>query len=545
MVATQWTDLTEDRRAPGWDFELMVDESGAVAAARMKSGAREYRDEAVRAAQAVRFHPFVRDGRPVAVRLNYTVRSRPIDYAGPAGRAFPATPAPSTTIIAINRTGCYGTCPSYRVELHGDGEVFYRGDSDVLVRGSHRWRVDPAKIAPLLELFRRANYFALGGYYEFPVSDLPTYTTRLSIGDQHKFVLNYGGSSFGGAFASTRMPGEVPDMPPVVTEIENAIDEISGAASYVRGDETTLQRLRAERWNFRSQDAGYGLWILLSNCKTALAHEFIRAGAPVNVIGDGFGAGLPVAFAARCADVDLVRAMIAKGALNRRSEAKSFLWSSVGSGYPGMVALALTRYRNVNSKDEDGTPLLTQAAGSYVSEGDPGVTTFDSARVVEILIDAGADPNARDEDGKTPIFEANDAAVAAALLRRGADPNARDNEGQTALFDHYFDEPKGALLAAGAEVDARDKLGRTALFCQDDPASIKVLLDGGANLNALDLEGLSAIEQMNSESGTSALLAAGAKLPSSPARLNAMIATATEKKWTGLLPLLEAAAAVK
>jgi len=69
-----------------------------------------------------------------------------------------------------------------------------------------------------------------------------------------------------------------------------------------------------------------------------------------------------------------------------------------------------------------------------------------------------------------------------------------------------------------------------------------VLLDAGADIDAVDLEGRSAIEQMRSESGTTALLAAGAKLPSDPTRMNAMIARATDKKWTELLPLLEAAA---
>jgi hypothetical protein len=38
-------------------------------------------------------------------------------------------------------------------------------------------------------------------------------------------------------------------------------------------------------------------------------------------------------------------------------------------------------------------------------------------------------------------------------------------------------------------------------------------------------------------------VAAGAKLPTDPARLQAMIARATEKKWTEVLTLLEAAAA--
>jgi Domain of unknown function (DUF6438) len=545
MVATPWTDGTEKYRTQSWDFELTVDERGMVTAARMQSGPRENSDEAARIAREIRFHPFDRNGQPVMVRLDFAVGSRPTDYSGPADRTIPANPDPSTIIIALKRTGCFGTCPSYRVELRGDGEVRYRGESDVLVRGPHRWHVDPATIKPLLDLFRRANYFALAGYYEYPVSDLPTYTTRLSIGDQNKFVLDYGGGGFGGAFASTQMPGEVPDMPPVVTEIENAIDEISGAVSYVSGNQATLQRLRDERWDFRSQDAGHGLRMLLSDCKTKLAREFIRAGAPVDVVGDGFGAGPPVVFAARCADIDLVRLMEAKGALKRTSDAKSFLWSSVGSGNADMVALALTHYADVNSSDESGGTLLAHAAGSYVNDDAPGAVSFDSTKVIAILIDAGANPNVRGEDGKTPIFEANEQSVAAALLRRGADPNARDNEGQTALFDHYFDGPKLALLAAGADVNARDKEGRTAIFFQTNPESIRVLLDAGANIDAVDLSGHSAIELLFSEDGTAALLAAGAKLPTDPARLKAMIATAIERKWPSVLSLLEAAAARK
>jgi ankyrin repeat protein len=542
VVMTPWADISAEHRYLSWSFDLTVDERGIVSAAELNSGGRDYRDEATRIARALRFTPFIRDGRPTPVRLEFMIGSRSADYAGPADRGFPLIPDPSTTVIALARTGCYGTCPAYRVELRGDGEVTYQGESDVLVRGLHRWRVDPAAISPLIELLRRGSYFELKGYYEYPVTDLPTYITRLSIGDRHKFVLDYGGSGFGGAAASTQMGDEDPDMPPVVTEIENAIDQIAGTASYVSGDGTSLNKLRAEHWNFRSQDAGHALRILLSDCKTAIARELIRAGAPIDITGQGYGARLPIAFAAHCADVDLVKLMVTKGALVRASDARTFLWASVSSGDPAMVELALKHDGNVNAKTSEGTPLLADAAGSYVNDDAVNAAKFDSAKVVELLVAAGANPNSRDADGKTPIFEASDAAVASALLRKGADPNARDNDGQTALFDRYFDEPKSALLAAGADVNARDKAGRTALFYQDDPVSIKVLLDAGADIEAVDSKGHTAIEQMNSEAATSALLDAGAKLPADLARLNAMIAHASERKWTSLQPRLQAAA---
>jgi ankyrin repeat protein len=531
-VTTAWEDLTEDSDELTWTFNLTIDEQGTVRSAEFKSGPRSFRGEAQRAALAFRFKPFLRDGQPAAVRLQVPVWSQPSDYGGPADRAFPANPDPSTIVIALKRTACYGTCPDYRVELRGNGEVTFRGNRFVLVKGVHKWRIDPATVKPLLDLFRRANYFDLAGYYESGVTDNPTYITRFSVNGLDKYVLDYVGEDQG--------------MPPIVTEIEGAIDTAARTASWIDGDEHTMQRLREIHWNFRTNDAGHGLRKLLSDCKTTLAREFVLAGAPVSVVGkDDYSGGVPISLAAHCGDIELVRLLIAKGALERKSHKDDFLWSSATSGFPEMLALALARTRNVNLKDSEGGPLLSAAAGSYADDDNPNASRFDSAKVIEMLIDAGANPNVSDDVGKTPLFEANSAAVAATLIRKGADPNARDRKGQTALFDPYFAEPKNVLIAAGTDVNARDNFGATALFYQSYLDSIKLLLDAGADVNAVDLKGRTAIESIDSEDGIAALLAAGARLPTDPERLKALIATATRNRWTELLRRFEAAAAGK
>jgi len=418
------------------------------------------------------------------------------------------------------------------VELRGNGEVTYRGNRFVLVKGVHKWRVDPATIKPLLELFRRANYFDLAGYYDSRVTDMPTYITRFSVNGLDKYVLDY--------------DGEADGMPPVVTEIEDAIDTVARTASWIGGDEYTMQQLREIHWNFRTNDAGDGLRMLLSDCKTTLAREFVLAGAPVSVVGkEDHSFVVPISQAAHCGDIELARLLVAKGALKRKSHAEDFLWSSATSGFPDMVALALTRTRNVNLKNSEGGPLLSAAAEGYADDDDPNASRFDNVKIVEMLIDAGANPNASDDVGRTPIFEANGAAVAATLIRKGADPNARDRKGQTALFDPYYAESKSVLIAAGADVNARDKFGATALFYQSNPESIKVLLAAGADVNAVDLKGRTAIESTYSEDCITTLLAAGARLPTDPERLNALIAKAAKNGWTELLRRFEAAAAGK
>src|SRR4051812_10058645 len=136
---------------------------------------------------------------------------------------------PAGTIMTLSRSACFGTCPDYRVEIHGNGEVTYQGNGFVLIPGTHHWHIDPEAVAKLLELFQRADYFNLKDRYEINASDLATFETSLTVGGRRKSILDYGGSGMlGNAFASTSSGGEDPHMPPIVTEIENAMDEAAG-----------------------------------------------------------------------------------------------------------------------------------------------------------------------------------------------------------------------------------------------------------------------------------------------------------------------------
>ncbi|HWN46128.1 MAG TPA: hypothetical protein VNM71_02135, partial [Steroidobacteraceae bacterium] len=51
VVVTPWADESEDRENLSWTFELTVDERGTVSAAQLKSGPREFRENANRAAR--------------------------------------------------------------------------------------------------------------------------------------------------------------------------------------------------------------------------------------------------------------------------------------------------------------------------------------------------------------------------------------------------------------------------------------------------------------------------------------------------------------
>ena len=43
-----------------------------------------------------------------------------------------------TVTILLDRTACYGTCPAYKVTIHGDGRVEYTGGRECKSEGSTR-----------------------------------------------------------------------------------------------------------------------------------------------------------------------------------------------------------------------------------------------------------------------------------------------------------------------------------------------------------------------------------------------------------------------
>jgi hypothetical protein len=73
----------------------------------------------------------------------------------------------------------------------------------------------------------------------------------------------------------------------------------------------------------------------------------------------------------------------------------------------------------------------------YAASGQPGASRWDPAaqvRTIAALVEAGADPNARTKNGTTPLHRAIRTRCAGAvreLLARGADPTLRSKNGST------------------------------------------------------------------------------------------------------------------
>jgi len=142
---------------------------------------------------------------------------------------------------------------------------------------------------------------------------------------------------------------------------------------------------------------------------------------------------------------------------------------------------------------------------------------------VRAAISAGANVNAADTDGVTPLMRAASAGradVVRVLIASGAQANTATKTGETSLMMASlggYADVVDQLLAAKADAKGKDSQGRTALMAaafSGDASLIATLLKAGASVGAEDSTGSSALTYAAAEGHTSvvsALLRAGAR----------------------------------
>ena len=123
---------------------------------------------------------------------------------------------------------------------------------------------------------------------------------------------------------------------------------------------------------------------------------------------------------------------------------------------------------------------------------------------VRELVAAGVDPNARGDQGVTPLLWATrigNAAGMAALMRAGADPTLADDDGRTPLkiaVDEYEGTDQlAALIANGAPANSvipnRDETLLMRATSMGHPEQVRFLIRAGADVNWQDLAGNTAL----------------------------------------------------
>ncbi|KAJ6786444.1 hypothetical protein PWT90_03329 [Aphanocladium album] len=166
-------------------------------------------------------------------------------------------------------------------------------------------------------------------------------------------------------------------------------------------------------------------------------------------------------------------------------------------------------------KNPETIPILVRDGGADINAKDAdGKTPLHcvkrNASVILKLIELGADCDAQDDDGNSPlhlqvgIVYSNMFEGVVALLQHGANPNVKNQHGKTPLrcLNNilHSKEIADSLLQAGADVDAKDSDGKTVLFdavgqemyiTQARVDTVQYLIVAGASKKTRDNQGRS------------------------------------------------------
>ena len=159
------------------------------------------------------------------------------------------------------------------------------------------------------------------------------------------------------------------------------------------------------------------------------------------------------------------------------------LIKAAANGYQRVMKLLVNAGADPNTRDENGKTPLDWAA------------EMEHQEAVKLLVEMGADPNARNEYGYTPLHWAarnGHQKAVKFLVDAGADPKAKDKNGQTSLHlaaKKGHQEVVELLVNEGADPNTRDEDGWTPLHwatANGHQEMVKFLVNAGADLNARD-----------------------------------------------------------
>lgn len=138
----------------------------------------------------------------------------------------PAAPADGFE-VQIRRSGCYGTCPSYELTIHGDGSVDYVGADHVVVSGPQHGHIAAPALAALRARLEDAAASGLGGRYVRGSAQCGLWATDMPSVSIQAYV--------GGRWLRVEHDHGCAAAPASLRELEDAIDRTAQTDQWVNG----------------------------------------------------------------------------------------------------------------------------------------------------------------------------------------------------------------------------------------------------------------------------------------------------------------------
>lgn len=161
-------------------------------------------------------------GQVATVKSAAALPSASATEPAPAG---PLLPVPADTLIQLERTACFGNCPTYVATIQADGTVFFKNQS--VEGGCASFKASRAALVKLVQLIRTSGYFGLKPSYSARVTDHPSAKTFVMLDGRTHRIDHYLADSFA-------KPGTDADERKRLSTIEKEIDAVANSDHWLK-----------------------------------------------------------------------------------------------------------------------------------------------------------------------------------------------------------------------------------------------------------------------------------------------------------------------
>src|SRR5215470_4279041 len=120
-----------------------------------------------------KFTPFEENGKATTAEVEEYIDLVPPERLPKDHLTAPILRANSKVTIALERSGCFGSCPSYTATISTNG-ISFDGNGNVVAKGKHTDTVNADEVRDFARKFIGADFYSMDASYIASVTDCPT-----------------------------------------------------------------------------------------------------------------------------------------------------------------------------------------------------------------------------------------------------------------------------------------------------------------------------------------------------------------------------------
>ena len=104
------------------------------------------------------------------------------------------TPEKEGLLLTLERTPCFGMCPTYKYSIFSTGRVIYKGTKNIDKIGSYSIQLTKVQISEIKSLIKSNNIFGLKNKYDSNVTDIPSTLLIITLDGKKKKIYDRHGA---------------------------------------------------------------------------------------------------------------------------------------------------------------------------------------------------------------------------------------------------------------------------------------------------------------------------------------------------------------